>query len=180
LVSFALVLSGCRDEYTQPPTACDDHCQAVQRADCSEDYPADCVRDCEEGRAGDGCEPAWRRLDDCYAAADASTFTCVDGHSQPGRVCLSDRRALSECLAPTSGPCFDQCLRQADECGVSLSDCEADCHEPTAGCELASRDYNACLLLQPTECRPWFEPDPRPFEEIPCRYEALGVLACGK
>jgi hypothetical protein len=174
----ALVLSACRGDYTQPPTACDDYCQASQRAGCSEDYPADCVRDCEASRTGD-CEPLWRSLTDCYAAVDASAFTCVDDHSEPGRVCLPERRALSECLAPTSGPCFDQCLRQADECGASLRDCEAECHYPTAGCELASHDYDACLLLHPTECRDWLEPDPRPFDEIPCRYEILGVLACG-
>jgi hypothetical protein len=177
---WALLLAGCRGAYSQPPTACDDYCQATQRASCSEDYPADCVRDCEERQVVAGCEPERRTLNDCYAAADVSSYTCVNDHSEPGHVCLAERRALSECLAPTSGPCFDQCVRQTDECGATLSDCEAGCHEPPAGCELASHDYNACLLRYPNECRPWLEPDPRPAAEIPCRDEALGTLACSK
>src|SRR6185295_10998859 len=100
--------------------------------------------------------------------------------SQPGRICLSERRDLSECLSPGSGACFDQCLRQADACGGSLSDCEAGCHAPSPGCELVSHAYQACLLTYPVECRAWFEADPRQPEDVPCYYEALDVLACGK
>ena len=180
LAVWALVASACRGEYTQPPTACDDYCLAVQRADCSEDYPADCVRDCAKSPARDPCAAEQRRLNDCYAATDASEFQCVNERSQPGPVCLPERRALSECLAPTSGPCFDECLRQADECGATLTDCEARCQRPTVGCELASHDYNACLLQLPTECRPWLEPDTRKFEDIPCGPEALAAWFCGQ
>ena len=32
----------------------------------------------------------------------------------------------------------------------------------------------------PVECRAWFEADPRQPEDVPCYYEALDVLACGK
>ena len=175
-----LTCSACRGQYTQPPTACDDHCQAVERADCPDDYPADCVRDCEKARAGGACAPAWRTLDDCYAAADASAFACVNDRSDPGNTCLPERRALSECLVPTSGPCFDECVRQVDACAANQADCEADCLQPAPGCELAAHDYKACLLRYPVECHDWFEPDPRPQDEIPCFNEALTVLGCSK
>jgi hypothetical protein len=48
------------------------------------------------------------------------------------------------------------------------------------GCELASHDYNACLLQLPTECRPWLEPDTREFDDIPCGHEALAAWLCGQ
>jgi len=52
--AFALLccVGACDTPYPLPPTACDDHCNATQRANCSDDDPAACVRDCEQ--AGDG------------------------------------------------------------------------------------------------------------------------------
>jgi hypothetical protein len=173
-------ITACQNDYLLAPTACDDYCRAIQRADCSEDYPADCVRDCEASPSSGTCEEARAALTACYASANSGEFICVDEHSQPKSVCLPERRVLSECVAPGSGACFDQCERQAANCGSNLSDCEAGCAEPVPGCEQASKVYNTCLLDHPVECRAWFEPDPRPLDEIPCGYEALDVLACGK
>src|SRR3954467_7629021 len=107
VLALGLVLAACRGDYSISPTACDEHCKIIERADCSEDYPADCVRDCEAARSGQACERAWQALDGCYADADADAFVCVDDRSQPGSVCLPERRGLSECLLPGSGACFD-------------------------------------------------------------------------
>jgi hypothetical protein len=175
-----LAVAACQGEYSLAPTACDDHCRAIQRADCSEDYPADCVRDCENVRHSWACDETQRAVAACYAAVDAADFACVNDHSQPGSICLPERRALSECLAPGSGACFDQCVRQAEACGTSLSDCEAGCQEPTPGCEQASNAYNTCLLDVPVECRDFFEPDTRPIEEIPCGDEGIAAFVCGE
>lgn len=175
-----LATTACESDYRLAPTACDDYCRAVQRADCSEDYPADCVRDCENARISGPCEAAERAVTDCYAAAPASEFACVNEHSQPKSVCLLERRALSECRAPGSGDCFAQCVRQAETCGTSLSDCQADCEQPTPGCEQASHVYSSCLLDYPVECRDFFEPDTRPIEQIPCGYEAIAAFVCGE
>ena len=180
LAGLALLTGACRGEYRLPPTACDDYCHAVERADCSDDYPADCVRDCEKSRSQSSCDAQWQTLDNCYAAAEDSAFVCVNDRSQPAKVCLPERRALSECMSAGSGPCFDECLRQVDSCGATLSDCEAGCHDAGPGCAGASHDYYACLQDYPPDCRAWGQPDPRPVEQIPCFYEALGVLACGK
>lgn len=175
-----LALAGCQGEYSLAPTACDDYCRAIQRADCSEDYPADCVRDCENSPIVGACEDTQAALTACYAAADSREFACVNDHSQPKSVCLPERRALSECLAPGSGACLDQCARQTETCGANLSDCEAGCAEPAPGCEDASIVYNACLLGVPVECRDLFEPDTRPIEKIPCGYEAIAAYICAE
>jgi hypothetical protein len=175
-----LAVTGCEGEYSLAPTACDDYCRAVQRADCAEDYPAACVRDCENSPVSGACQAARATLTACYAAVDSHAFACVNDRSQPTSVCLPERRAVSECLAPGSGACLDQCARQAEACGASLSDCEAGCAEPAPGCEEASIVYNTCLLGVPVECRGLFEPDTRPIEDIPCGYEAIAAYICAK
>lgn len=186
LRSFAVVCAcllgtaACQGDYSLAPTACDDYCRAVQRADCSEDYPAECVRGCENSLVSSLCEVAQAALVDCYASAKSADFACVNDHSQPLNVCLPERRALSECLAPGSAACLDQCARQAEVCGSNLSDCEAGCAHPAPGCEQASNVYNTCLLDFPVECRDFFEPDTRPIEEIPCGYEAIAAYVCAE
>jgi hypothetical protein len=176
----SLAVTACQGEYSLAPTACDDYCRAIQRADCSEDYPAECVRECENVRISGACEESQAALTACYAAADAREFACVSDRSQPRSVCLPERRALSECLAPGSGACLDQCARQAEACGANLSDCEAGCADPAPGCEEASIIYNTCLLGVPVECRDFFEPDTRPIEQIPCGLEAIAAYVCAK
>ena len=167
IVGCAFWSSACRGEYTQPPTACDDYCRAVERANCSEDYPADCVRDCEKSRPSPAkCATTWQALDDCYGATDASAFICVDNHSQPTSVCLPERRTVTECLAPGSGPCFDECVRQVETCGATLSDCESNCRAPAPGCASTANVFYACLQKYPTECHAWGEPDPRTADQI--------------
>jgi hypothetical protein len=177
----ALALSGCDTEYALPPTPCDDYCHAIQRGDCRDDTPASCVRDCEESNAAvvpAGCEQAFRARNDCLSRTAPSAFVCEDNRSRIPDICLDERRAFGECLAPGSGACFDQCLRQVEACGARLTDCEAACNRPEPGCEAASISFNTCLLEYPVECRAWLEEDPRPEQEIPCFYESLAVLAC--
>lgn len=176
----ALLLAGCEGDYTLPPTACDDYCHATQRGGCRDDAPAACVRDCEA--SGEGarteCSLEWQARNDCLLRADASSFQCQDNHSQLPDICLEQRRALSECAAPGSGACFDECLRQVESCGASLQDCEAACREPSPSCLATSSAYNACLQGYPVECRDYFMEDTREPADIPCFYEALAVLAC--
>jgi hypothetical protein len=175
-----LVLAPCACESAYPlaPTACDDYCRALQRADCADDAPADCVRDCELMRTSDTCDSALATLGDCYANSDASAFYCEDDHTKLRAVCLGERRTLDECRLPGSGACFEECVRQSEECDGSLDDCERACLEPSAHCREASQRYDACRLGFPVECRDWFQPETRPPEAVPCFDEALALLAC--
>jgi hypothetical protein len=112
--------------------------------------------------------------------ADPQSFVCEEDHVRVPDTCLEQRRAVSECQAPGSGACFDQCVRQAAECHVRLSDCEAGCHAPNPDCRQVDIAYETCLLDFPVECREPFEPDTREEQDIPCFDEALSVLACAK
>jgi hypothetical protein len=173
-----LLLSACESDYPLSPTICDDYCRGSLRAQCDDDAPADCVRDCEQQRRPYDCDTELAALGDCYARQDASAFYCEDQRARIGPVCLSERREHDECALPGSGPCFDQCVRQTDVCDVSLDDCERDCLHPSSRCRDASQRYSACLLTFPVECRDWLQPETRPPDEVPCFDEALAVLAC--
>jgi len=181
--ALALLSGGCESEYSLPPTACDDYCHATLRGNCADDAPADCVRDCEKANTAtvrDRCAAAWRARDDCWLTAAPSAFSCQDKHSKIADICLDERRAFAECVSPGSGSCFDQCVRQAQACGSTLSDCEAGCSNPTPACRSASVAFNTCLLGYPVDCGNGSEPDTRDPAHTPCYYEALGVLACDK
>jgi hypothetical protein len=181
--SLALVLGGCDAAYSLPPTLCDEYCHAIQQADCRDDAPADCVRDCEKSdsaAARAACDEAWRARDDCFLRVERGTFTCEENKSRIPDICIDERRALGECLAPGSGACFDQCLRQVEACGTKLPDCQAACSQPSPGCQAVASAYYTCLKDYPVGCRSWFEQDTRRPDDIPCFYEALAVLACGK
>src|SRR6185369_10753961 len=116
----------------------------------------------------------------CLLSVDPASFVCRDKHSRLPDTCLHERRAVSECLAPGSGACFDQCVRQADECRSELLGCEAACQHPNPECRQVDIAYDACLLGYAVECRAPFEADTRAPEEIPCFAEALAVLSCAK
>jgi hypothetical protein len=172
----------CDTTYPLPATPCDDHCNAVQRGNCSDDDPAACVRDCEQanaGVAGPDCAKSSAAVDDCLSQEGPSAFFCADNHSQISGVCLSERRALSECFVPGSGACFDQCLRRVSACGAALLDCEEGCHHAPAGCAPTFAAYYSCVLGYPVDC-PTSGPDTRLPEDIPCFDEALALLACGQ
>lgn len=180
---LALMLGGCDGSYPLAPTPCDDFCGAEERGNCNDDDPADCVRDCEinDGAIGRSrCAEAWSARNRCLLGLDASAFTCRDDRSHPPAACLDERRALSECLAPGSGACFDECVRQAASCGAELTDCESACSHPSPRCAEAANDYNRCIAGYPVECREPFAPDPRPPEQIPCFSQALTLLACAE
>jgi hypothetical protein len=177
--TIALLLAGCDAGYSLAPTACDDHCLAIQRADCRDDAPADCVRDCEnaDGPASGDCRDVRRASDACLLDAAQSAFTCEDDKTRVPQLCLEERRLVSECLAPGSGVCFDECVRQAEACGENLSDCESACIFPDP-CRAETFAYATCLQDFPVECHVWFGEETREAEDIPCRDEALRVLAC--
>ena len=181
--ALGLWLCACSDAYSLPPTPCDDHCRAVQRAGCDEDWPADCVRDCESAdgpRARGRCAAAWSARDACLLRADPHDFVCKDDKSRVPDNCLAERRRLSDCLAPGSGFCFDECVRQAAACHGELPDCEASCSHQTAACQAPSAAFNQCLLGYPVECREPFAPETRPLDQIPCLAEVGALLHCGE
>jgi hypothetical protein len=175
---LGLVSSACDAGYPIAATACDDYCRAQQRADCEDDAPADCVRDCEALRPSSDCDATLSALGACYESSDASAFSCEDDRTKVAPVCLTERRALAECRLPGSGPCFDECQRQSESCQGNLDDCERGCLHTSPRCQRASEHYNACLLRFPVECREWLAPETRSPEEIPCFDEALEVLGC--
>lgn len=177
---LGLLLTACDADYGLSPTACDDYCLAAQRGNCRDDAPADCVRDCEEAAGVEAahCAKAWQARNDCLLRADAGKFYCQDNRSRIPDICRDERRALSECASPGSGPCFDECLRQVESCQATLTECEAGCRQPSPACQAASNIYSRCLADYPVECRDFFMTETRAPEDIPCFYEALGLLAC--
>jgi hypothetical protein len=176
LGGFALTLSACVSGYPLSATVCDDYCRATQRADCDDDEPADCVRDCEQARGASACDAPLAKLSRCYQQSDPGAFACVDDHTRFGPLCATERRELDECRLPGSGACFDECVRQAQSCEGELDACERGCKRASDTCQEASDRYNACLLGHPVECRAWLQMETRPPEEIPCYDEALAVL----
>jgi len=180
LVPLVFAANGCESAYPLPPTACDDYCHAVSRG-CDDDSPAGCVRDCElltpvAERAA--CAEQWQARSQCLLALDATAFRCTDDRTLVPAACFEERRALSDCVAPGSGSCFDECVRQAQTCGGDLSECEAGCRGSEPACRSAASDYYGCLQDFPVECRAWLEPDPREPQDIPCYDQALILLAC--
>lgn len=176
-----LLCAGCESPDSLAPTPCDDHCHATQRADCRDDEPADCVRDCEREpgpHVGDVCLESFRALDACLQSAPPSAFFCANNHSQFDDICVPERRALSECIAPGSGTCFDQCVRRDHACGAPLSDCEDSCRHTSPDCAAVSSAYYTCLGDYPVDCQDRSGGDDRAPADIPCFYEALGLLAC--
>jgi hypothetical protein len=176
-----LLLADCTADYGLPPTACDDYCHASQRANCRDDAPADCVRECEEAGRADvaaSCAAQWQSRNDCLLRADASSFRCRDNHTQIPNICRNERRALGECSAPGSGACFDDCQRQVESCDADWIECEAQCSQRSPACQAASNVYSSCLAGYPVECRDFFMAETRAPEDIPCFYEALALLDC--
>lgn len=177
---LVLVVCGCQSTYSSPPTVCDDHCHATQRANCGGDDPAECVRDCERNehaQIGDACQDQWHAVDDCLLRAPRAAFVCIDDHSQITAICLTEQRALSDCAAPGSGTCFDNCVRRSQACGTNLSDCADACRNTSRACQQVSSAFYTCLLDYPIACINDAGKDAGP-DDIPCYYEALGFLAC--
>jgi hypothetical protein len=182
LALFGLVAPACEATYSVPPTPCDHHCNAVQRGECSGDEPADCVRDCERevGDAVAACLDTRRAVDDCLLDAPRSAFFCFDDHTQKGAICLAERRLHSECVNPGSGACFDECVRRSQVCGDALSDCEEACAWTNRECADVSSKYYTCLRDYPVDCGERASAGAGGATEIPCYWEALELLACGK
>ena len=170
----------CQRGYPLPPTACDDWCLVTQRAGCSEDDPAGCVSDCEDnavGRREPECEGPWLRLSDCYRAAPADDFHCIQGESQPGAICVDQRVELSSCVWPLAGRCLQSCLREKSECEQPQRDCEEECQRSSPECEDSERSLYDCRLASTVDCGETGS-EPRALEDIPCSGEALTWLAC--
>ncbi len=164
---------GCEGEYSLAPTLCDDWCVSVQRADCHEDRPDDCVSDCEReniGRAHPECEPEWRELSTCYANTDDARFSCVEGDSRPNDdVCVEERVSLGNCVSERQGLCTELCIREHAACGEQSWRCEPDCAADPPGCDEEYSALYRCKLSLPGECEP---------DETPCFEQILEALDC--
>jgi hypothetical protein len=112
--------------------------------------------------------------------APASAFFCAENHAQFTDICLMERRALTECVAPGGGACFDECLRRAQACGAKLSDCEDGCRSTNSGCAAVSSAYYTCLRGYPVDCGNGGDAGARGPDDIPCYDQALELLACAK
>lgn len=183
LAALGLLLLGptnCRGEYTLEPTACDDWCLAVQRADCRDDRPDDCVRDCESealGRTRPECQAEWLELADCYRRADTARFSCVEDESRPDDdLCVQQRVALGECVSARQGACTEDCIHGRSSCGESTWRCEPDCLGEPPGCDEEYVAFYRCRSQQPVDCNP--EESDTDEEDAPCYAEALEVLDC--
>jgi hypothetical protein len=171
-----VTVSGCTSEYPIAPTACDDWCFATQRASCEDDYPEECVSECEEsaiGRRVPACESPWLALITCYRAAPRDQFRCIDDRSRPGSTCIEERASLAECAAPSTGRCVERCLQQTFVCDEWTRDCESECPPPPAGCEAQNRALYDCRAQTAPACGEAIEE-----QDARCLDQALELLAC--
>ncbi len=176
----ALMSLRCDNPYPLAPTACDDWCLATQRAGCDEDYPEQCVSNCEDrsiGRRFPRCEAPWQALAQCYFSAADTDFQCVDDESRPKPICIDERVALSACASPLRGSCLQVCLRQAVQCAQPERLCEADCRPTAPNCQQFEQALYDCQLREPVDCTDP-EADTRDVIEIPCIAEIGALLDC--
>ncbi len=154
----SLALAGCNDDYPLPPTPCDDYCLATQRADCSEDWPDECVRTCEFTRSPKSypdCSGDFDALLHCYEGLGPHDFTCEADRSAPlpGR-CENEERALNFCTAPIIYRCIELCQTRGQRCtNVDPNSCFRACYSRDQ-CDNARIRYLDCELADGTACDP--------------------------
>ena len=139
------------------------------------------MRICEEsalGRQYPECEPEWVELTECYRQAPDSAFTCVRDYSQPlNSLCLEQRRTANYCVSERAGVCFDQCVREVEACGGTLSDCEWQCDvETEEECATEQLEFDRCLLEEPVVCPAEGSPDC--LDDLRCCEPLVALLAC--
>jgi hypothetical protein len=92
-------------------------------------------------------------------------------------VCLEERRAQSYCVSEQTGLCFDNCVRESQECGSGLLRCEWNCSQPIAKCEAEQLELERCKSELPVWCGQVADPAPS-AEDIPCCEAILTLLEC--
>ncbi len=177
-VLAAVALTSCGGDYPIAPTACDDWCLATQRANCDEDDPLDCVRECEDDSLiGNypACVNDWNKLKDCYQNASSANFVCEEGHSRPVPMLCSDELLRSSyCASKTIGLCAENCLRFASECGGTDQDCIDQCQSASVDCEQEQQAWYRCSLDAPVDCDEASHPD----RLTPCLSPLEDLLVC--
>jgi hypothetical protein len=156
----ALAIAGCDDEYALPPTPCDDYCFAKQRADCEEDWPDECVQQCELSASpikNPDCADEFDTLLACYQGLDDDDFECVDEASEPRLdLCEDEVRAHKFCLAPVYYRCLELCETRVEHCedyGVDVrSNCLSGCSGVPYWCESVAVARLDCELADELAC----------------------------
>jgi hypothetical protein len=155
----------CNNEYSLAPTPCDDYCLALQRAECPEDWPDDCVSSCELTRSPTkhpACADQFDALLGCYQNADDGDFFCADDRSEPRRgVCAAENQAIDFCIEPVFYRCTTFCQSKRERCRDDVDWAEVDwsacldfCSPPVPACEEEAMRYYDCELENDTSCGP--------------------------
>jgi hypothetical protein len=151
--------SGCDEEYPLAPIVCDDYCLATQRANCEEDWPATCVRNCEFARSSGefpDCGSEFDTLLECVESLEASDFECVGGYSEPlpGR-CEGEIRTHSFCIVPVFYRCLALCEDRAEHCPeVDADACLRACRSGPDECDNEKIAWLDCELAETEACLP--------------------------
>src|SRR5262245_4743292 len=130
---------GCDNDYPLAPTPCDDYCVALQRANCPEDWPEQCVSECElvfsPTRFPD-CAPEFDTLVACYQGLGDDDFECSDERSVArAESCEEEQFQQRACLEPIVFRCRTLCERFVEHCEAELEPCLLGCHSVQPGCE---------------------------------------------
>lgn len=148
----------CDNGYQLAPTPCDDYCLALQRADCPEDWPSDCVELCElelsPTRFPD-CAGEFDTLVGCYQALEDDDFECYEDTSE-ARVdrCEEEQFWLDACVEPVMSRCLRLCDLEVEHCGApdDRYDCVYICSEGPAACEDEEIRYLDCRIASESVC----------------------------
>lgn len=152
-----LAIAGCEGEYSLAPTACDDYCFAKQRADCEEDWPDECVEQCEisgsPSRAPE-CAAEFDAMLACYQSLDDGDFECVYELSEPRPgLCEDETLAHEFCLGPVYYRCLTLCETKVEHCeGFELRTCMPGCTNIPYWCESIAVARLDCELLDELAC----------------------------
>ena len=168
-------LAGCEDEYSLAPTPCDDYCLATQRAGCPDDWPDDCVRNCEftvSPTSYPDCADEFASLLGCYQALSDREFTCEFDESTPlpGR-CESEEETLNFCTNPVLHRCNELCGRWNDRCeNFDPNICFQSCSSSGDECVNERVRWLDCELAHMTACETSLPCEALSFELSICLY----------
>jgi hypothetical protein len=160
LVGFAFVaVIACDDDYVLPPTPCDDYCLAWLRADCAEDWPHECVKQCELARSPTifpECTDEFDGVLECLRSADDTDFECVNDRSEPRiEACGFEIKSLDFCIGPVFYRCLELCQSRGERCqAFDPNACFQSCVNPPAQCEESAMRWLDCELAEDRACDP--------------------------
>ena len=167
----------CDNGYPLAPSPCDDFCLALQRADCAEDWPDDCVRQCEFNQSPErhpDCAAEFETLLACYQALDDDAFTCIDEQSEArGGFCEEERFKQQACVYPILFREVYLCEVRAERCpDFDRYLCLSVRAEVPPACEEEGIRYLDCEIADETACSRSLRCETLEYELSLCRFEA--------